>query len=420
MALAKLHGMILAAIRSIHFRPPRRGTKSRHHFLAGRRIGIEWWTTWKTALVTEKIACLAKRENPSLACADEGQLAEVFVDCLREAVSDTSLFDIHAILSQKPATLYDAIVANDKLAFAEAIYQRWVHLAMAKIAGWVVLVPLESVDCIAARIDASVQILPSRDTPEWHELRRRYLSLIDLDVGTGRLENLSCFSGGVPKKPFSWLAFEGRGFAHQLRGEAAEETRTLLSVAFAAASGSNPYLFAKTKWSPTDRCVQFADAPDRRWTHAGIGTVMPSISGTLTLSAGALNEITTWYAVLRNRGGQTQQRAVVAAQFLHQALLEDDVQQFISYFIVLDALFGKRGNVEQNIIAGVKRLDSNRSGQTRCGLLFDLRSALVHGEVSNIRTWRKLPIYRRLFHSEPWVDVQKLALKALYQYPFVK
>jgi len=98
-----------------------------------------------------------------------------------------------------------------------------------------------------------------------------------------------------------------------------------------------------------------------------MGTVMPPISGTLTLSAAALKEITMWCAALRNQQDQSQQRAVVAAQFLHQALLEQHVQQFISYFIVLDALFGERGSVEQNVIAGVQRLDSNRSWQTRCG-----------------------------------------------------
>src|SRR6266404_5399727 len=104
MAFARLHGIILAAVRSIHLQPPARGIKSRHHFLVGRRIVIEWWTTWKTALATEKLASVAKTGNALLASADEAYLAELFIECLRQALIDASLFDMQAILSQKVPT----------------------------------------------------------------------------------------------------------------------------------------------------------------------------------------------------------------------------------------------------------------------------------------------------------------------------
>jgi hypothetical protein len=420
MAFARLHGIILAAVRSIHLQPRARGITSRHQFLAGPRIVVEWWTTWKTVSATERLAHLAKTGNPSLACADQGGLADLFIECLRGAVTDESLFDTQAVVSRKVPTLYDCIVVKDRSAFAELIHRRWLDLAATKIVNWLVLVPLESVDAIAGHVDSTVQILPATDTAEWRKLSNRYPGLVDLDVATGRLANgLTCFSGGTPQKSFIWLGFETRGFSDQARIQASEATKTFLSVAFAAAAGSNPYLFTKTGWSPTDRCVRFADTSDGIWTHAPIGTLMPSIGGTLTISAERLNQIRAWYGAARNCGGQIQRRAATASQFLHQALLGHGTQQFISYFIVLDGLFGEKGTVEQKIISGVTRVGLDKSWERRCRLLFKLRSALVHGEVSDIRSWRELPTYWRLFHSQPLADVQKLALKALYQYPFV-
>jgi hypothetical protein len=113
-------------------------------------------------------------------------------------------------------------------------------------------------------------------------------------------------------------------------------------------------------------------------------------------------------------------KLITASHFLHQALLASDTQQFIWYFIVLDALFGERGRVERMILSGIRQLTApDNSWVVRCRFLFELRSALVHGEVSSIRTWRNLPTYRRLFHSEPLADVQEIALRALRRFPFL-
>jgi hypothetical protein len=285
MSVDTIHGIILAVTHSIHLQPPARGTKSHHRFLAGRRIGVEWWTTWKTILAAEKLARVAKAENASLSYAHEGRLAELFIEFLKEAIVDGSLFNTWAIFSHNVPTLYEAIVPHDKTAFADVLYRRWLALASADIFSWVIVIPLESVDTIPAAITDSLMLLPAADGDQWNKLRRRFPGLVDFDVVSGSLEQqLSCFSKGLPQKQFSWIAFETRTSAEEARRQAADATRTLLSIAFSTAASSNPAILTKTGWTPTHRSVQFAETTDGRWVHAGTGNLMPPMSCTLALS----------------------------------------------------------------------------------------------------------------------------------------
>ena len=418
MSFGTIHGIILATIRSIHLQRPARGIKSHHHLLAGRRIGLEWWTTWKTILTAEKLARLVGAENASLSCADESRLAELFIDFLKDAVTDGSLFDTWAIFRRSVPTLYEAIIPQDKMLFADGIYRRWLALASADICNWLVVIPLEGVETIAVDLTPSLALLPASDGEQWNQMRRRFPGLVDFDPTTGGLDDLSCFSRGLPQKRFSWAVFETRTSAEEARTRAADATRTFLSIAFSAATSSDPSILSKTGWTPTDRAVQFAETSDGKWVHPGIGNLVPPMSRMLVLSKCLVDEIKRWYSALQRGTDQRKQRVITASHFLHQALLANETQQFIWYFIVLDALFGERGRVERMILCGIRQLTADHSWVERCRLLFDLRSALLHGEVINIRSWRDLPTYRRLFHADPLADVQQIALTALRQFPF--
>ena len=413
MSVDAIRGIILAVTHSIHLQPPARAAKSRHQFLAGRRIGVEWWTTWKTVLAGEKLARVAKAENASLASADESRLAELFIELLKESVVHGSLFDTWAIFCRSVPTLYEAIVPHDKTAFAETLYRLWLDRASAEIFNWLVLIPLESVDTISAAITDSLTLLPASEREEWNKLRRRFPGLVDFNVVSGSLEQrLSCFSKALPQKQFCWAVFK--------TCTSADAARTFLSIAFSTAASSNPGLLLKTGWQPTNRAVQFAETPDGRWLHAGSGSLMPPISSVLALSEPLIEEIRRWYAAIEHATSQRKRKLVTASHFLHQALLTSDTQQFIWYFVVLDALFGERHRVERMILSGIEQLTApDKSWVERCRFLFDLRSARVHGEVTSIHTWRDLSTYRRLFHSQPLVDVQEIALRALRQFPFL-
>src|ERR1700730_1542194 len=179
MVFGRIHGIVLAVVRSIHLQPPAYGTKSHHRFLAGRRIGVEWWTTWKTILTAEKLARLGKAENPSLSCADEGRLAELFIEFLKDAITDGSLFNTWAIFRRNVPTLYEAIIPPDKIAFADALYRRWVALAAADISNWILIVPLAGVETMPAAITPHLMLLPAVDGDQWNQLRQRFPGLIE-------------------------------------------------------------------------------------------------------------------------------------------------------------------------------------------------------------------------------------------------
>jgi hypothetical protein len=75
------------------------------------------------------------------------------------------------------------------------------------------------------------------------------------------------------------------------------------------------------------------------------------------------------------------------------------------------------GNVKQSIIDGVKQtFPMNISWEERVKKLFDLRSELVHGGVSEISDWEGLDSYRRHFKSQPLEDVKTAAMTALRTY----
>lgn len=111
------------------------------------------------------------------------------------------------------------------------------------------------------------------------------------------------------------------------------------------------------------------------------------------------------------------QKSTTASHFIHYAIIADDLERFIHFFIALDALFGERDKVEETITNGIKQtFPGDLRWAERAQWLFDLRSELIHGGSCRIEDWKDFGRYRRYFKSNPLTDVGIAAMTALREY----
>ena len=96
------------------------------------------------------------------------------------------------------------------------------------------------------------------------------------------------------------------------------------------------------------------------------------------------------------------------------------IHQFLYFFIVLDALFGVIGNVEESIKKGISSYLTEPEWQKKIKKLFDLRSELVHGGSSYIEEWKGYDSYVNHFNSSPERDIEIAATKCLREYVISK
>ena len=137
---------------------------------------------------------------------------------------------------------------------------------------------------------------------------------------------------------------------------------------------------------------------------------MPYYIDDFELKTDTAKVLEEWYNSLRHLEIDLQNRVKKAAHFINNAMVADGIDAFIHYFISLDALFGKRGDVERLIIEGVKTCTSDPLWAQKTKWLYDLRSELVHGGARYEREWKDFERYMNHFGTDPSIDVMDLAL----------
>jgi hypothetical protein len=127
-----------------------------------------------------------------------------------------------------------------------------------------------------------------------------------------------------------------------------------------------------------------------------------------------MTEISGWCAKRGTAVPEKAARASTAAAFLHHAIIADEIEKFIHTFIVVDALFGERGKVEAKILEGIgKVFPGDTTWEQRTKLLFDLRSEIVHGVVSDLDDWSEDDDYHAKFRASPTTDAITMATASL-------
>ena len=159
----------------------------------------------------------------------------------------------------------------------------------------------------------------------------------------------------------------------------------------------------------------FVELENSIYVFSEIGELLPYYISDYTIDQEVIDSTKTWYGNYSNSESVHRNKAKKAAHFINRGMNSDNIESFINYFISLDALFGKRGDVERLILEGVQLSTSDDNWRQRAEWLFDLRSELVHGGSRNVTEWNKYDRYVNHFKITPESDVKKLAFICLSQ-----
>jgi hypothetical protein len=241
------------------------------------------------------------------------------------------------------------------------------------------------------------------------------------DPRTGKTQrDLPGFRGETTE---TWLLCEVAGTQSGVRLAAARKMRTFLSVLFAHAIPTSRAFLSKSMADEARYAVQF----QRKGSQVRVGYVfwsgaqplLPAILEDMQVTPDLLERVTSWYVKRTAAPGELQARATTASHFIHYGVMTDDLERFIHFFVALDGMFGVRGDVENSIIAGIRRTfrdDDEVRWVDRARWLFDLRNAVLHGGSSMIEDWPSLDDYNRHFRTDPRTDVAIAAMTSLRRF----
>lgn len=195
--------------------------------------------------------------------------------------------------------------------------------------------------------------------------------------------------------------------------------RTLLAVLFSIAARRKGRAFHRAAASPFKFFIQVdhVSHPDPKWTRNDCEPLIPFYIMDIAFDSTASKEARTWFETLERCDISHRERITKGAHFLNLAMNANGLEEFINYFIVLDAIFGHRGAVEASIHAGISSLADASRFTDKVSWLFDLRSDLVHGGARYIEEWPKFGRYKKHFRSHPLDDVKQLSEMSVLSAP---
>lgn len=428
MKLDKILGKMLALTKQIFFKEPIGGYDFRTSFLTGGRdpfsligsLGLEWWFAKPAGKIRDDIANMSISYCPDLKGGDRLSFCKIIVDVLQENALNSELFDGDRVLLRNADTLFECRSVQNEKEFALRLWNKIYHAMEESLIKWIVLYPLPKVEVHTAALGFDgITLLSSNDKSAWEQVCQSYSSnarFWNPSSGMDKDDKESLF-----KKPIStWLLCEVYGTESAVIELARRCMRTFIAVLFSYLQEKFRNLLTKSMADEISYSVVFPQAGAKAkigQSYTPISRLLPPLIIDVNILPEDVSEIRKWYKLHSSACHKYMQRATTASHFIHYAIMADDLERFIHFFIALDALFGERDKVQDSIISGIKKTFSNDVlWENRAERLFDLRSELIHGGSSMIEDWKDLDHYRGYFKSHPLEDVGFAAMTALRNY----
>ena len=425
--MAPLLGQIVRLTKSILLRPLEPQRRPSAQFIAGkhRSLGfpsgfvLSWWYSGDTFNAIEAVVQLMTERSFEFKDCDPESVAEVVTKTLQEACLEERIFNVDEVCFARKQTLFECHAGTVR-DFASSILDAAEENLRLLICRRCTLytVPRFKVSSFSLDND-TIHVIAKGDRIAWQRL---------IDKGYN-------FGGWTPENP-KLGARDNRAFAPLSDFECvlvAEEVgtqkgakfssvlrfRKLTSVIFSVASQRALYLYHKAMARPSEFCVQFPhqSVAGGTVTRSDCGALIPYYSSNIVIGSVEVADIRNWYELCATCNQDAQQRIEKGAHFLNRALNSDDIESYINFFIVLDALFGERGAVEASILRGVRALGIDPKFLEKASWLFDLRSELVHGGSRYITEWSRYTRYTQHFRAKPLSDIRSLAQLAVLNAP---
>lgn len=424
MKLDKVLGKILALTKEIKLHEPPNDSGFLRSFVTGKYapfsgFNMKWWFTNNALEICKDIATMAMNFDPHLKGGDTESFCLIIEEVFEKNALNDEIFSTGFVFEKKVGSLFQAI--KNKKSASNKIW-KIIHQALTEsIINWIILYPLHRIKTpsISLGFD-SISIVKADDVNTWEQLSKPYFGATLWDPSTGR-EKTSDPKGPYffYKPPETWLVCEVSGTASGARKQAGMKMRTLLSVFFSHLFKNVPFLNLKSKMGEDSFTIYSAQFLNNdRELISPIGGLIPNFIQDIDVTPTLISELKNWYEQRTADPNEIAQRSIIASHFIHYGIMSnDDLQQFIYFFIALDALFGERRNTDQTIKKGLEQTFlGNKTWGQRAEKLFDLRSELVHGGASSIEDWRKIGDYQQHFKSHPLNDVSIAAMTAFRNY----
>ena len=410
MKTSAIHGKILELTRCLFLTEPTGITTYREQGMVANGWVLTWWRTDQTRRVEKVLANQAMKSSARLQNGDIETFSREIGEVIKNLLFDPALF---RLLPGAPGAVFDQIVATDKVALAARIWNDYITACESKVTDWLTIHPLLGKVALATGVQTfgSLSIIATTDTSAWKALEKKFPGLVEFSPQLG-----TYLPAGYGFKNVAqvWLVAEHTGTAKGAQTRAAREMAVFLALAFAFAAPAKRGLFLKSGEEPDTRALQFSA------THVNFvpfGELCPPLLHKLSFDAALMTEVAAWYGKRALATGLKAARATTAAAFLHHAIIADDLEKFVHTFIVVDALFGERGHVRTKIKEGILKVFSgDATWQQKTDMLFDLRSQIVHGGISDLDDWSEDFDYTTKFNATPFADAVTMATTALRVY----
>lgn len=415
-------GKIVAIIRGTHLLVPPAYDRMEVFNVGSRQF--TWWLTHQAIAETRGLAEMIRAVEPEFAEASVAALQLEIDRVLKAYFLDRDLFNLRNLRIER-STLFDAAVGNVR-EVATKLWERILAAVKQLQPSWLVLYPLRGVVSHSHDIGfAGLSVMAPTDVDVWKEYASRYPRTTSFNPAEGSPEKFSAPTvWGIESptskvdRPFTWLICQVKGTESGVTRIAANRMKTFLALLFARWHPTSADFFVIKSDLGEHRCsLQFAPAGNRNENAiscGSIGRLMPSLPIDFAISNQTIIQIRRWYAAYNSANEEKQHRAITASHYVHHAIMADGIERFIHYYISLDAMFGERYKVEENIKAALLRMFPNDPNWVyRADHLFDLRNALIHGGTSSIDGWKNLKAYTRHVKTSPLEDVGVAAMTGL-------
>lgn len=427
MKIEKIYSQIIALTKEIFFHPPNKEIGTISQFFAGDQnlpfslfgIPLKWWYSKRALKLCDNIAKMSIEFDDELRYGDVKDLSEIIKSTIEKNATNKELFQI---FSNNPNTLFDSRTESDVQKYSKKIWDTLHASMLHSLTKWLILYPIPGIISNSYNLQYDgLHIIRSADYEYWDQFKIKCPELNYWNPAT--CENVE--GGKIPDidPPKSWLACEILGTENKSRFYASLFMRKFIAILFSFLRESNQHATSKSMRETNSYCVQFPFDNSNVGVgqiFSSIGTLIHPILGEIELKDGILDTVKNWYTQCKKLNDDKYHRVSKASHFLNYALVTGSIEQFLYFFIVLDALFGVRNNVEKFIKDGIRNYLTEPEWQQKVEKLFDLRSELVHGGSSYIEEWKGYDSYVNHFDSYPERDVEIAATKCLREYVFSK
>lgn len=371
---------------------------------------IRWWRT-KSRSRSEVALSRFLISEEGLVSVGLDHCLESICDLLQELCVSKAYFRPQLVVSGGAPSLFEclAVPIGD---FAETFYARLTQQVSAAVMSRLTVRPvMPRLSGVSFSIESlGVSLIERSDPLGWSKYVPRRYRGADWDAQSGAFKDADLALG---PEPFTYLAVGiESGTSDWCRDRTDLKMRMLLAVVVSHFFVRRPLSLQTVLAPPPVSWIQFSEHPDfGGMSFSTSDPLLPCLADNLEVCPTIALGIKAWFDQHERLQTDLKARAEKCAFYINLAMNARSMSRFLFYYIALDALFGRRGDVERTIGVGVR--NSVPELADRFSWIADLRNEIVHGGSRSLKEWGRYDRYIDHFDSLPEHDIEAMAFRSL-------